>query len=114
MYVPYYKYNQSADEKGDIDKMIEYAGKDIKHVHCADGYKSFRFIANPDWRVHMHLIPGFGEIDIRQTLRCLNKIDYKGYISLNLFAHIDHPLAAILMAWDRIKDYCNESGIHIE
>ena len=103
-----------SDEKGDIENMIAYAGKDIKHVHCADGFKSFRFIARPQWRCHMHLVPGLGEIDIRHTLRCLKAVDYKGYISINLFAHIDHPASAIMLAKDRIEDYCAELGIELQ
>jgi len=98
----------------DIDKMISHGDKSIKHVHCADGFKAFRYIAQPEWRCHMHLIPGLGEIDIQHSLRCLNAIGYNGYISLNLFAHVDHPTSTVMVARDRIKDYCDEIGINLE
>ncbi len=103
-----------SDEKADIEDMITYGGKDIKHVHCADGFKSFRFIQRPEYRCHMHLIPGQGEIDIRHTLRCLKNVNFDGYISLNLFAHIDHPASAIMMSRDQMIDYCEELGIELE
>lgn len=103
-----------SDEKADIEEMVTYAGEDIKHVHCADGFKSFRFIQRPEYRCHMHLIPGQGEIDIRHTLRCLKKVNFTGYISLNLFAHIDHPASAIMMSRDQMRDYCEELGIELE
>ena len=62
----------------------------------------------------MHLLPGLGGIDIRRTLRCLKKANYTGYVSLNLFAHIDHPASAIMISRDRINDYCEELGINLE
>ena len=42
-------------------------------------------------RVHAHLIPGHGAIDFEATLREINKTDYDGWITVELYPYIDNP-----------------------
>ena len=58
--------------------------KFISHIHIED-------IRN---REHNHLICGEGEIDYRSVFNALRKIDYNGFISLELYPYQDQPVEA--------------------
>lgn len=45
-------------------------------------------------RVHAHLVPGTGAIDIRATLRAIRQSGYDGWITVELYPFIDDPDAA--------------------
>ena len=42
-------------------------------------------------RVHRHLIPGHGAIDFEATLREIQKTNYDGWITVELYPYIDNP-----------------------
>ncbi|MDF2565744.1 MAG: protein iolH [Massilibacillus sp.] len=68
--------------KGDVRKMIEYAGDDLSHVLFADTMNhtiDCRYIVNPpgvNATIHQHLGFGEGEVDINGMFEQLRKMDF--------------------------------------
>ncbi len=54
----------------------------IRHIHLED-------IAVT--RVHQHLVPGDGAIDFTATLRAIRSIDYRGWVTIELYPYIENP-----------------------
>jgi sugar phosphate isomerase/epimerase len=42
-------------------------------------------------RVHAHLIPGRGAVDLEATLRAIEATGYDGWVTVELYPYIDHP-----------------------
>jgi sugar phosphate isomerase/epimerase len=61
---------------------IPRAAPYIRHFHLED-------IAAT--RVHQHLVPGDGAIDFAATLKAIRALDYKGWITVELYPYIDNP-----------------------
>jgi sugar phosphate isomerase/epimerase len=72
---------------------IERLAKYIRHIHLED-------IAAT--RVHHHLVPGEGAIDFAATLRAIRKINYQGWITIELYPYVDDPDTAARTARERI------------
>jgi sugar phosphate isomerase/epimerase len=66
----------------------------IRHFHLED-------IAAT--RVHHHLIPGEGAIDFAATFDAIRQIDYKGWITIELYPYVDNPDAAARTALERVR-----------
>jgi sugar phosphate isomerase/epimerase len=66
--------------------VIEKFGKKIVHVHMED-------IVD---RMHFHFLPGTGMVDFEGVVRALAKIGYKGFLSMELEAHVWDPKKAAL------------------
>jgi myo-inositol catabolism protein IolH len=68
--------------KGDVRKMMEYAGNDLSHVLFADTMNhtiDCRYIVNPpgvNATIHQHLGFGEGEVDINGMFEQLRKMDF--------------------------------------
>ncbi|WP_017531193.1 sugar phosphate isomerase/epimerase family protein [Pelosinus sp. HCF1] len=68
--------------KGDVRKMMEYAGNDLSHVLFADTMNhtiDCRYIVNPpgvNATIHQHLGFGEGEVDISGMFEQLRKMDF--------------------------------------
>ncbi|RME41728.1 MAG: sugar phosphate isomerase/epimerase, partial [Planctomycetota bacterium] len=45
-------------------------------------------------RVHKHLIPGHGAIDFPAVLRAIERTDYEGWLTVELYPYLDDPDAA--------------------
>jgi sugar phosphate isomerase/epimerase len=76
----------------------------IRHFHLED-------IAAT--RVHHHLIPGEGAIDFGATFDAIRQIDYKGWITIELYPYVDNPDAAARTALERVRKIlraCEEMG----
>ena len=54
-------------------------------------------------RVHHHLIPGEGAIDFAATFDAIRQIDYKGWITIELYPYVDNPDAAARTALERVR-----------
>jgi sugar phosphate isomerase/epimerase len=65
----------------------------IRHVHLED-------IAAT--RVHHHLIPGEGAIDFASVFQALEAIEYKGWVTVELYPYIDDPDMAARTARERV------------
>jgi sugar phosphate isomerase/epimerase len=61
-----------------IPKMAAY----IRHIHLED-------IAAT--RVHQHLVPGDGAIDFASTLRAIQSIGYRGWVTIELYPYVENP-----------------------
>jgi sugar phosphate isomerase/epimerase len=71
-------YCVSDDPATTIPRVAAY----IRHVHVED-------IAPT--RVHQHLVPGDGAIDFAAALKALKAINYKGWLTVELYPYIDNP-----------------------
>jgi len=65
----------------------------IRHFHLED-------IAAT--RVHHHLVPGDGAIDFRATLKAIQAIGYRGWITIELYPYVENPDEAARRARDHI------------
>jgi sugar phosphate isomerase/epimerase len=77
---------------------IPRVAKYIKHFHLED-------IAAT--RVHQHLIPGEGAIDFPSTLRAIRALDYKGWITVELYPYAENPDEAATLAYRRVTELLN-------
>jgi sugar phosphate isomerase/epimerase len=71
-------YCVGEDPQNWVAKMAPYT----RHYHIED-------IA--DTRVHRHLIPGRGAIDISATLEAIARSGYDGWLTIELYPYIDSP-----------------------
>jgi sugar phosphate isomerase/epimerase len=68
----------------------------IKHFHLED-------IAAT--RVHQHLIPGDGAIEFTATLRAIQSLNYKGWLTIELYPYAEKPDEAAKLAFQRITEH---------
>jgi len=66
----------------DVPSTIRRSARDIVHVHFED-------IRN---KVHQHLVPGEGDMDLSAVVWALREVDYRGYLTIDLFHIADDPL----------------------
>jgi sugar phosphate isomerase/epimerase len=72
---------------------VRRLAKYVRHFHLED-------IAAT--RIHHHLIPGEGVIDLAATLRAVREIGYDGWITVELYPYVDDPDAAARTAFERV------------
>lgn len=75
--------------KGEMRKMLEYAGEDLSHVLFADTFNQeldCRYIVNPPWlnsrggadvTVHQHLAMGEGDVNFEEIFAALRDMNFK-------------------------------------
>jgi len=73
-----------------INKLEKY----IHHFHLAD-------IKD---KIHNHLILGMGSIDIKKVLDSISKIDFMGFITVELYPYKDNPSKAALESFEYLKN----------
>jgi sugar phosphate isomerase/epimerase len=73
-----------------INKLENY----IHHFHLAD-------IKD---KIHNHLILGMGSIDIKKVLDSISKIDFMGFITVELYPYKDNPSKAALESFEYLKN----------
>ena len=62
-----------------------------------------------------HLAIGCGDVDWQEFFRILKRMDYQGYLGLDLGARTDEELiSALLASREKIRQYCEEAEIAIE
>jgi sugar phosphate isomerase/epimerase len=81
--------------KDEPAETIPRVAKYIRHFHLED-------IAAT--RVHHHLVPGEGAIDFAATLRVIGAMDYRGWITIELYPYIDDPDQAARTALARVRE----------
>ena len=79
----------------DPAKVVLELSEYIEHFHLAD-------IAHT--RIHNHLIPGRGAIDFRSVFDAMDDIDYRGFVTVELYPYQDNPIEAAKEAYDYL---CN-------
>jgi sugar phosphate isomerase/epimerase len=74
---------------------IPRVAKYIRHFHLED-------IAAT--RVHQHLIPGEGAIDLAATMKSIRALDYQGWITIELYPYAEKPDEAARLAYRRVTE----------
>ena len=77
-----------------IPEIIKKFGKKIFHTHISDCKN----------QVHFHLIPGLGEINFKQFLENLKKIEYDGFLTAELYPYFENPTDAASNAFIYLKN----------
>lgn len=67
-----------------ISSVIKKFKKKLFHVHVSDCKN----------RIHYHLIPGLGNIDFNSMYRALRMINYRGFLTAELYTYSDCPQQA--------------------
>ncbi len=76
--------------------LLNAFGSFVDHVHIEDiGHD----------RVHRHLIPGRGAMDFGSFFDALKKIDYKGFVTVELYPYDEAPEEAAEEAFRFLKPY---------
>ena len=65
-------------------------------------------------RVHQHLIPGHGAIDLEATVRAIEASGYDGWVTVELYPYIDQPDAAAREAREYLTGLASRMGIAVE
>jgi sugar phosphate isomerase/epimerase len=81
---------------GDPAGQVTYAA-DRTVIHLADAFKAERTILNPPTpriRIHQHLDPGQGEIDLNAVAAALGRADFRGLLTVQVFAWPDRAEAS--------------------
>ena len=81
-----------------ISKVIEEAGDLLGYVHVSDSFRTERIMDRFGGGVglHLHLEPGLGEVDFGETFEALERIGYRGPVSLQAISHPDTPLESAI------------------
>jgi sugar phosphate isomerase/epimerase len=74
----------------------------VGHVHLEDIAAS---------RVHRHLIPGHGAIDLGAVFQVMNRLGYSGDITLELYPYVDTPEAAGKESLAYLRPLFEKTGI---
>ena len=64
-----------------IPKIIKKLGKKLFHIHISDCKN----------KIHYHLIPGKGEINFKTMYSALTEINYKGFLTAELYPYSANP-----------------------
>jgi len=78
----------------DILESIRQLGTNIVHTHLED-------IKD---RVHKHLLPGEGDIDLRAVCETLAEVRFEGYYTIDLFSIADDPEGHAMRARERLLE----------
>ncbi len=94
-------YCAGEDPAEAVEDLFEWVG----HIHIED-------IAPT--RVHNHLIPGLGAIDFPAVFQALQRLEYRGHISLELYPYVDRPEAAGRESRTHLRPLFASAGLDIE
>lgn len=72
----------------------------ISHIHLED-------IASN--RVHNHLIPGHGVINFEEIFDNLEKINYDGFVTIELYPYLENPQHAALKSLQNLKSIIQDA-----
>jgi sugar phosphate isomerase/epimerase len=59
-------------------------------------------------RVHAHLIPGDGAVDLLAALQAIREINYAGWVTIELYPYVDEPDQAARVALERVQQMHNQ------
>lgn len=104
---------------GHIDSPAVGMNYDIGHAYCvgddaattipqvAPYIRHFHLEDIAPTRVHAHLIPGEGAIDFAAALRAIQAIDYRGWVTIELYPYVANPDEAARLALERVTAIIN-------
>ncbi len=108
--------DQFLEFMGHIDSPAVGLNFDIGHAYCvgddpattiprvARYIKHFHLEDIAATRVHHHLIPGEGAIDFDATLRAIRALDYRGWVTVELYPYAENPDEAATLAYRRVTE----------
>jgi len=76
-------------------ELVQKLRSDIRHFHLED-------IAST--RVHHHLMPGEGAIELAAVLRQISEINYQGFVTVELYPYEEKPVEAARQALAWLRD----------
>lgn len=94
-------YCAGEDPAAAFQELFPWAG----HIHLEDIAPS---------RAHAHLIPGRGAIDFPKILKIIERMNYAGDITLELYPYVDSPVEAGRESLDYLLPIFKEAGIKLE
>ena len=83
-----------------FETLFEWVG----HVHLEDIGRS---------RIHQHLVPGDGAIDLGEVFRTMKKLDYQGDMTLELYTYANGPEVAGVKSLEHLNPLFNETGLAV-
>lgn len=97
-----------------IDSKFVRLNFDIGHFYCVNENPAELIIKLKDYiehfhmadikdRKHFHLIPGLGSINFKEVFRSIKKINYDGYVTVELYPYKENPSLAALQSLNFIK-----------
>ena len=75
----------------------------LEKIHNAVKYTAHIHIEDIKDRVHYHLIPGEGDVDLGKVIQILYDDKYEGYISVELYHHADVYKEALQKSYDYLS-----------
>ena len=115
--------NLAIESSADLEQMIRKIGSprlkmniDVGHAHItdADVVQTIRrmgslivhtHIEDIAGKVHKHLLPGDGDIDLAAVFAALKDVGYSGYLTIDLFNLGDSPDAAARAAYEALMKF---------
>ncbi|TKJ39933.1 hypothetical protein CEE37_09350 [candidate division LCP-89 bacterium B3_LCP] len=82
----------------DVCADIQHWGERIAHIHIEDMKSG----------LHRHLIPGEGDLEFGGIFSALERIEYNGYLTIDLFDIIDQPAKHARSALTALRRYIDE------
>ena len=90
-------------------QVIAEAGDLLTHVHVSDTYRTERIMARPGAiGLHLHLRPGLGEVDFKETFDALAAVGYSGHVSVQLLSHADAPAEEAELTREYLQELLGE------
>ena len=98
---------------------------DIGHFFCAGEDPAAAFETLFEWvghvhledigisRIHQHLVPGDGAIDLKAVFRKMNELGYQGDMTLELYTYANGPEIAGVKSLEYLQPLFNETGLDI-
>jgi myo-inositol catabolism protein IolH len=95
-------------------EIVKNAGSLLGYVHFADTLMPGRIFFSPgnEPRVkpHLHMIPGEGDVDLREALESMAAAGFDGYLTAQPFSSADEPVRAAKMTKARILRMLEDLG----
>ena len=98
---------------------------DIGHFFCAGENPAEAFETLFEWvghvhledigisRIHQHLVPGDGAIDLKEVFRKMRELDYQGDMTLELYTYANGPEIAGVKSLEYLRPIFAETGLDI-
>lgn len=109
------RFDQYLEFVGRIDSPMVGLNFDIGHAYCVSEdpqdwvakmqahTRHYHLEDIASTRVHQHLVPGRGAIDMPATIRAIRDTGYNGWLTVELYPYIDDPDAAASEAKEFLK-----------
>lgn len=83
-----------------FETLFEWVG----HVHIEDIGKS---------RIHQHIVPGDGAVNLAEVLETMKRLEYRGDISLELYPYVNAPETAGIKSLEYLRPLFAQTGLEV-